>query len=103
MPKKCLKQREARNKANPVWHYVEMDIDETGWYEMWDYGESWRHGNNVFTLKKDQEYTVTFDMNWQDPEMAKDFSIIAQGVDGGEIEITHWKGLKSATLPLIQA
>ena len=33
--------------------------------------------------------------------MAKDFSVIAQGADGGEITITHWKGLQTASLPLI--
>ena len=41
------------------------------------------------------------EMHWKDPETAKDFSIVAQGADGGEIEITHWKGQQSAVLPVI--
>ena len=54
------------------------------------------------TLTKDQTYELHMDMHWSDPETAKDFSIIAQGQDGGDIEITHWKGIESATLPLIE-
>ena len=42
------------------------------------------------------------DMHWEDPETAKDFSIIAQGAGGGDIEITHWKGQKTAKLPVIK-
>ena len=46
-------------------------------------------------------YELNLDMHWVDPEVAKDFSVIAQGADGGEISITHWKGLQTASLPLI--
>ena len=42
---------------------------------------------------KDKEYVLHADMHWVDQEIAKDFSVVAQGVLGGAIEITHWKGL----------
>ena len=46
-------------------------------------------------------YELNLDMNWADSGVAKDFSVIAQGADGGEITITHCKGLLTASLPLI--
>ena len=70
-----------------------------GWVEGFTVGESEQYEG---TLTKDQTYELHMDMHWSDPETAKDFSIIAQGQDGGDIEITHWKGIKSATLPLIK-
>ena len=42
------------------------------------------------------------DMHWQEPLVPKDFSIVAQGETGGDIEITHWKGLTTAELPHIE-
>ena len=53
------------------------------------------------TLTKDVEYTMHVELNWVDPEVAKDFSIVAVGASNGDIEITHSKGLTSATLPVI--
>ena len=53
------------------------------------------------TLKAGVAYTMTVEMFWTDPEIAKDFSVLAQGVSGGAIDITHWKGLKTAKLPVI--
>ena len=52
-------------------------------------------------MKAGVAYTMTVEMFWNDPEIAKDFSVLAQGASGGAIEITHWKGLKTAKLPVI--
>ena len=78
---------------------METDPDTwDGWYPMFNAGESDQY---VATLKKDQAYEIHLELDWSDPRMPKDISIIAQGVDGGDIEITHWKGIESAKLPLI--
>ena len=69
-----------------------------GWDTAFTTGES---DQFEATLTKDQTYELHMDMHWSDPETAKDFSIIAQGQDGGDIEITHWKGLKTAKFPII--
>ena len=75
-----------------------MDVgDDGGWYSELTHGET----QTEVKLTKDVAYELNLDMHWVDPEVAKDFSVIAQGADGGEISITHWKGLKTASLPLI--
>ena len=49
-------------------------------------------------MEAGKEYYLNADLHWDDDEVAKDFSVVAQGVGGGDIEITHWKGLQSKTL-----
>ena len=46
-------------------------------------------------MEAGREYYLHADLHWDDPEVAKDFSVVAQGVSNGAIEITHWKGLES--------
>jgi hypothetical protein len=52
-------------------------------------------------MKAGVEYTLHVDMQWSAPEVPKDFSVVAQGAAGGDIEITHWKGLTTKQLPVI--
>ena len=51
---------------------------------------------------KDVLYELHVELHWVDPEVAKDFSVVAQGVSNGAIEITHWKGQTTAELPVIE-
>ena len=52
-------------------------------------------------MQADKEYYLHAHMHWDDPELAKDFSVVAQGVLGGDISIKHWKDLQSKQLPVI--
>ena len=53
-------------------------------------------------MQAGKEYYLHADLHWDDPEVAKDFSVVAQGVKNGDIEITHWKGLESKKLAIIE-
>ena len=70
----------------------------------WSWEAKWNAGETEMDtiLEKDVTYEIHLDLDWSDPKMAKDISIIAQGKDGGAIELKHWKGLKSATFPRIE-
>jgi hypothetical protein len=52
-------------------------------------------------LKAGQTYTIGLEMNWDDEEKARDFSVVVNGMGGGVVTVTESTGKTSATLPVI--
>ena len=79
-------------------HYITVDHEEEGFYSEFTHGEI---GNDI-NLVAGKTYTIHMDMHWQDPEVAKDFSVVAQGLSGGGLTITHSTGMKTAAFPVLE-
>ena len=97
-PKKCVAQAKKRNANKARSHYITVDHMTEGFYSEFTHGEIGMDLN----LVAGTEYVVHMDMHWQDPEVGKDFSVVAQGLSGGGLTITHSTGMKSAVLPVIE-
>ena len=100
MPKKCIAQAKKRNGGK------ELNHDMTMWNnDIWMFSKDFKYGEGNLkeevTLTAGVTYKLDLDMHFEDPEVPKDFSVVAQGATGGAITITHWKGQKSAAWPVI--
>ena len=96
MPKKCKKQVTASKRKNhnfTLYGGTYGDSEADAWNNEFAGGEDAQFPD--FTMKAGVEYTLNVEMQWQAPEVAKDFSVVAQGAANGVVEITHWKGLTS--------
>ena len=51
-----------------------------------------------FVAEPGVEYTVNIEWDWTNPEISKDFSIVAFG-DGEEVELWHKGGRESDAMP----
>ena len=52
-----------------------------------------------FIAEPGVEYTVHTEWDWTNPEIPKDFSLVAYGMGGQELQLTHKGGLQSVDLP----
>jgi hypothetical protein len=73
VPKKCKAQATTRNGGTARSHYITVDHWTEGFYSQFTHGEI---GNDL-NLEAGKAYTVHMDMHWKDPEVAKDFSLVA--------------------------
>ena len=52
-------------------------------------------------LKAGQTYTVEIEMDFGDEEVARDFSVVANGMSGGAVTVARSDGVATAKLPVI--
>ena len=73
-PKKCKAQAKKRNGGIDRDHWMTADDDDTNYiHSMFTHGEVFGDVN----MTAGKAVTVHMYMHWDDPEVAKDFSIIA--------------------------
>ena len=75
MPKKCIAQAKKRNGGKELKH------DMTMWNnDIWMFGNDFKYGesgNQLVTLTAGVTYKLDLDMHFEDPEVPKDFSVVA--------------------------
>ena len=53
-------------------------------------------------LEAGRTYEIVMEMNWDDEEEARDFSVVVHGMSGGTVTVTRSDGAASATLPALE-
>ena len=81
------------------------------WYSGGHFGSSrqgargWKTGDADFgqvDLEAGRTYEIHMEMDWEDVEEARDFSVVVHGMSGGTITVTKSDGTASATLPALE-